>query len=404
MMRNLKVKLICICCLFMFMSSSIWAQINVYRYRSDLKKIDSTGIYKIELNPGLVAKSTNGLYDIRLFDNTGKSIAYALSNRLSTGNQQSFIEFTEVNPNAQVDTVTSYISDNANHLSIDQLWIKLKNTDVNRTISLTGSDDLQKWFAIKEDISLQQAGTAENPDYEQSIDFPKSNYRYFKIQINGKNKVPIKILRSGIYITASNQPEFEVLPTPKFNISDTGKKTSIFVHFGDAYQINKLHLAIAGPKYYSRRVLVYKGGSIDNDELADVILSSSGPQDIMLSSKTKQLRIDIFNGDDNPLKVTAITAYQLKQYAISYLESGHSYYILTGDSLAKPADYDLSFLKYCAINQLAVIPSSPVYKNPAYSLNKPVHKTDATRWLWASIIVVLIILSFLTLKMVREIE
>ncbi len=410
MMRNRRVKLVsALLCILILKSISTHAQVNAFKYRADIKKIDSAGIYKIELNPGLIAKSAKGLYDIRLFDNTGKTVAYALSNNLSAGNQDSFIEFPAVNSNSETDTATIYISENVNRLNINQLWVDLKNTSVNRSVNLTGSDDLKTWFAIKEDIQLQDAGDSGKPDYEQSFSFPTSNYRYFKIQVNGKNKAPVKILRSGIYLTQSNQPEYAELPPVKFNKVDTGKKTSIFINFDEPYQLNKLHLNITDPKYYSRRVVVYTTDknfdNINIDEVCDTVLSSSGTQDIMLSAKTKYIRVDIFNSDDNPLHVVSVKAYQLKQYIISYLAGGHDYYVLTGDSLAKTVNYDLSFLKYCSIDRLPVIASNTAYKNPDYATGKRAQpKHDFGLWIWLSMLIVLALLSFLTVKMTREIQ
>jgi hypothetical protein len=408
MMRSLKIKLIfLIICTFMFKSAALWAQAGTYKYRSDIQKIDSGRIYKIELSPELIAKSLSSLNDIHVFDNTGKSVAYALGSNLSAGSQNSFIEFPLVNPNPEPDTTTSYIAENTNRLSIDQLWIGMKNTSVNRTVNLSGSDDLKTWFAIKEDIQLQDAGYSDKPDYEQSFSFPTSNYHYFRIQVNGKNKTSVKVLRSGIYITNSNKPEFTALPPVKFNSKDTAKKTSVFIRLDEPYQVNKLHLNITDPKYYSRRVVVYTSNEKFTDvsnQICDTTISSSGTQDITLIAKTRYIRVDIFNGDDNPLKIKAITAWQLKQYIISYLAGGHDYYVFTGDPSANKADYDLSFLKFCSIDQLPVIATLAVYKNKTPATGKPVVRRDYTLFIWVSMIAVLILLGFLTLKMTREIK
>jgi hypothetical protein len=410
MMKKRRVKLItALFCVLALSGINTYAQVNAFKYRADIKKIDSAGIYKIELNPGLIAKSAKGLYDIRLFDNTGKTVAYALSNNLSAGTQDSFIEFPAVNSSPETDTATVYISENVNRLNVNQLWIDLKNTSVNRNVNLTGSDDLKTWFAIKEGIQLQDAGESGKPDYEQSFSFPTSNYRYFKIQVNGKNKAPVKILRSGIYLTQSNQPEYAELPPVKFTKTDTGKKTSIFIRFDEPYLVNKLHLNITGPKYYSRKAVVYTTDknfdNVNADAICDTVLNSSGTQDLVLSAKTKYIRIDIFNGDDNPLQVTSVKAYQLKQYIISYLAGGHDYYILTGDSLAKNVNYDLSFLKYCSIDKLPVITTNNAYKNSGYAIaTTPQPKHDIGLWIWLSMLIALALLSFLTVKMTRKIQ
>lgn len=381
----------------------VWAQ-GTYKYRADIKKIDSSGVYKIELKHDLTAKSLENLNDIRLLDHNGKYVAYALSKDLLKKNSGSFVEFPEVSLNAVPDTATSYIADNQERLNISNLWIRLKNTAVNRSVNLSGSDDLKKWFAIKEDIQLEEAGSGKKPDYEQLLSFPTSNYRYLRIQINGKNKSPVKILRSGIYISSEYRPEFEALPFVKFEQKDSSKVSHIFIHFDEPYQVNKLHLEVSSPKYYSRRIVVNDIKNKNIEQVCDSNLSSSGSQDILLSTKASNLRIDIYNGDDNPLKVKLITASQLKQFAVSYLESGNEYNILTGDSSAKEVNYDLSFLKYCSPNQLPLIVHSAVYKNPVYSISKQTAGHDYTLLIWIAIIAALLLLSILTWRMVREIN
>ena len=389
---------------FIIRNSPIYAQGNLFKYKADVQKIDTSGIYKIELSSDLCAKSVASLHDLRLFDSHEKEIAYALSSDLSIDVPSGFIAFPEIKSSANTDTVTVYISENKNKLNINRLWVKLRNTDANRTIDISGSDNLQTWFAIKENIQMAVADDVNIPDYEQSLTFPTSNYRYFKIKVNGKNKNPIDILQSGIYVVNSYKPEFSVLPTVQFNAKDTNKKTSVFIHLNQPYQINKLHLDISAPKFYNRRVVVYDVGNKQGSEICDTVLSSSGSQDILLSAKSTEIRIDIFNNDDNPLTITHIQAYQLKQYIITYLQGSYSYYILTGDSSAKPANYDLSFLRGLKYSLLPVINHSSVYINTAYKAHTTLAAKNYTFWLWLAIALVLLLLIFFTWRMMREVN
>jgi len=403
MMRtSQKVKNICLLLIaFSLAASPALAQIT-YRFKADLQKIDSNGTYKIKLKPGLVAKCNESLSDIRLLDQNGKFIAHALSKNIFIDNPENFIEFPEVNSNANSDTAAIFIAENKNGINTGQLWIKLKNTDVSRSVDLSGSDDLKKWFAIKEDIPLEKAGPGNEPEYQQSLYFPTSNYQYFKLQVHGRNKTPVKIIRAGIYISSSAGPGFEMLPPVKFNFKDTGNVSHVYLHFDEPYLINKLHLVISTPNYYSRHINIYD--TQNGSKVCDATIGFPGSQDIYFSAKTTHLRIDISNGDDVPLTIKKIEAFQQEQYVTSYLEAGHRYSILCGDSLAKEANYDLSFLKHKPYNQLPVISHSVVYRNPAYVIPKPTAKSNFTLLLWITIAVVLILLSFLTWRMVKEIN
>lgn len=400
-----KIKRFSILIILMFgMCPPTWAQNKAFKYKANVDKVDSNGVYRIELSPDLVAKSNDSLSDIRLTDVTGKSVAFVLSNKLVLKTPDSFIVFPaviSVPANAAI-----YVVENKNTLDISELWLKLKKTKVSRTVNLSGSDDLKNWFAIDENIPLAQAGEGSGSDYQQSLTFPTSNYHYFKIQVNGKNKTPIKILQAGIYTASLNKPVFETLPQFKHSTTNTDKKTRILIHLSQAYLINKLHFDIDSPAFYSRRIAIYAvTGKDADDKLADTILSSTGPKDITISTKEKQIGIDIYNGDDTPLLIKAIMAFQTKLYAVCYLDSGHSYKLYTGDPTAKHETFDLSFLNSRAYNQLPGIGHTAVFKNPAYViLPYPVAKDNNSMWLWTFLILGLLVLSFLTLKMVREIK
>jgi len=376
-----------------------WSQ-GSYKYKANLPEIDSSGIYRINLTPAVVAKCNEKLSDIRLLDRNGKFSAYALSKNLFIDNPDQFIEFPGAIPNNNADSI--YIAENKNGISTNNLSLKLKNTDVDRSVNVSGSQDLKKWYAIKEDIPLKKAGPGNEPEYEQTLYFPTSNYQYFKIQVNGKNKTPVKIIRAGVYLDQLSKEEFDALPAVKFNVRDTDKVSHVYIHFDEPYLINQLRMVVSAPNYYERHISIY---DVENkiDLVGDATISSRG-ESIYLSAKTKELRIDISNGDDVPLAIKRIDAFQQSQYLLSYLESGHSYSILSGDSSANAPVYDLSFLKYKPNNRLPVVNHSVVYKNPVYAIAKPHVKNNFTLFLWAVIITVLILLSLLTWKMVKEIN
>ena len=401
---NRKIKRVFSLLILLFVYVFALGQGKEFKYRAAIQKIDSSDVYKIELQPSLIAKCVQkGWYDVRLIDSKGKYVAYAITDGIPSDNTSHYIDFPSITSNSTVDTATVYIAENTRRLNINQLWLKLKNTDVDRSVSLQGSDDLKQWFAIKENISLQPAGDEAKPEYEQLLTFPTSNYRYFKIQVNGKNKVPVKILQSGIYNTSAIHPEFAQLPPAKLSVKDTNKITSIFIDFGEPFLVSKLHLNITAPKFYSRDVTVYDLDA-HASRLSTDVLSSSGTQDILVSAKTKRIRLDISNGDDNPLIIKSIDAWQQKKFAISYLESGQNYYILAGDSSAQDVSYDLSFLKAKSLSAMHIIGHSQVDNNPAHAKLVFKVKRDYTQLIWIAIAVVLILLSLLTWRMVKELN
>ncbi|MBV8389802.1 MAG: DUF3999 family protein [Mucilaginibacter sp.] len=392
----------------LLLASSIlpaWSQ-GGYHYRADIQKIDSSGVYKVELKPEFLSKSTSkGLYDIRMVDERGKFVAYTIISNPTDKLKPAFIDFPEVKQNSDNDSATYYIAENKDKIKISQLWLKLKNTAVNRLTDISGSDDLQHWFAIKENIQLQDAGANENADYEQMLSFPTSDYRYLKIRISNKNKDFVKITRSGVYLdnTAGNI-HYVQLPPIKLTSKTANKQTSYYADLGGKYVINSLKMDISSPQYYTRHITIYDEGNKTDEMLYDDSISSGSHKEVSFSAKTDKLRIDIANGDDNPLVIKSISVFQLQNFAVSYLEKEHTYYVLTGDTAANEVSYDLSFVHSKPLSEFPVIAHSAVYKNPAYAMPNVGKKKSFTLLLWVAIGTVLILLSLLTWKMVKEIS
>jgi hypothetical protein len=388
--------------LLLLVHAFAFGQVKEFKYRATLSKIKASDVYKIELRPALIAKcAEKGLYDIRLVDGQGKFVAYTITDEQVTDAWADFVAFPQVPYISTADTGAVYIAENKQRLKVTQLRLRIKNTAVERRVTVEGSDDLQHWFAVKEDINLQPAGIETESEYSQLLTLPTSDYRYFKIIVSGKNKTPVKILGSGVYVINIDSVKYSALPQPKFNLKSTDKVTNIYASFDEPYLVNKIHLDITGPKFYSRKVTVYDVDAKSAVLANDVLVSSSGTQDIPISAKTSHVRITISNGDDNPLTVAAIRGYQQKQYAVSYLEAGKKYYLLVGDSSAHEVSYDLTFLGYRPPAK-EIISHSEVGKNPAYLARVFTVKRDYTMLIWVSITIVLVLLSLLTWRMVKE--
>jgi len=383
----------------------VWSQ-STYPYKADIKRIDSSGVYKVALTPEFLSKSTSkGLYDVRIADEKGKFVAYTIISNPSDKAKPVFVEFPEVKQITNNDTITYYVAENKDKVKVNQLWLRLKNTAVNRLADISGSDDQQHWFAIKENIQLQDAGTGNDADYEQMLSFPTSDYRYFKIRIGNKNKDFVKITRCGVYLdNVAGNLQYVQLPPIKLTNKTANKQTIYDVDLRGNYVINSLKFDVSSPKYYNRHVTIYDVGSKAEKVLYDDSISSSFPRDIAFLAKTNKLRIDIANGDDNPLVMKNILAFQLQDFAVCYLEKGHNYFLLAGDTTANEVSYDLSFVHSKPISEFPVIGHSDVLRNPAYTTSKAQPKNRFTLLLWAVIGSALILLSLLTWKMVKEIN
>lgn len=376
-----------------------------FKYKAALQKIDSTGFYRIGLQPGLVAKAKPDLSDIRIADAKGNFVPYIQAGSLPQKSQQSFVVFPEISNSPKTDTSTVFIIENKTGLVLDRLWVRLQNTAVKRKVNLLGSDDLNQWFAIQEDIPLQEAVQNSEGTYLQSLSFPASNYRYLKIQVNDKNKNPVKFLEGGIYTEYASTAQ-SYTPVAPLNIirADSNKTTFIDIKLNDNYQVNKLHLNISAPRYYKRSVTVYQFVNNSRELLSETELSSDKTTDLLIAAKTNHLLIEISNGDNQPLSIGEIKAFQSDEYLISYLEAKQSYRFLVGDPSAQAPEYDLKFFADSIGGNTPVIKHEAVVKNTGYAVAAKPARKDYAILIWVAIIVSLGLLLLLTLKMTREVK
>ena len=372
-----------------------------FKYAAPIQKIDSTGFYKIGLSPTFVAKSTATLSDVRLTDAKGNYVPYINAENLPKTDHEQFVVFPEVQAKLKTDTGTTFIVESKEKLPVNRLWLKLKNTAVERTVNLSGSDDLEKWFAIDENVPLQKAVLNSDGTYLQSLSFPASNYRYLKLLVNDKNKAPIKFLEAGIYTEQSVADVYFPIPGAKITRADSNKTSYITIALNDNYLVNQISLDISAPKYYKRNISVYQA---DKQLVTSAELNSNKPVAIFLSAKTNKLELQIENGDNLPLTIGDIKIAQADQFIVSYLQAGQTYQLLTGDAKATAPDYDLKFFTDSIHTRIPGIVHGLVVNNTAFSTPPVVAKHDYSALLWIAIGAALLLLLLLTFKMLKEVN
>jgi hypothetical protein len=399
---SLRKSSIALTALFCGLMLSASAQ-KAFKYGAALQKVDSTGFYRINLQPAFIAKAKGDMADIRIMDTKGNFVPYIQAGSLPLKDQKSFVVFNKIDARLATDTGTTYIVENKTGLPLDRLWIKLQNTAVQRKVNLMGSDDLKQWFAIQENISLQEAVQNSEGTYMQSLSFPASNYRYFKILVDDKNKTPIKFLQAGIYTEYAATLAYTPIPGLKFTHIDSNKTTFITIKLNDNYQVNKLHLNITAPKYFKRNVTIYQVIGGYKEAILEAELSSIKNNDLLFAAKAGELQLQISNGDNQALAISDMKAYQSDEYVISYLDGKQNYHLLAGDSTAQAPEYDLKFFADSIKANIPAISHGRITKNNLTIAGKPKAAKDYTLLIWLAIIAAVGVLLLLTLKMTREV-
>ncbi|MEP2026790.1 MAG: hypothetical protein ABJH98_05170 [Reichenbachiella sp.] len=384
-----------------------------FKFTADLPVVADSGYYRVLLSPELLGRTANDWSDLRVFDNEGEEQAYIKRNESKASTRSLFKEYEITDKAYKQDAISHLIFSNPTKEPIDNISFLVKNTDVKKRARLSGSDDLENWYVIKDNYLLHAMQSEEKTSEMKMLNFPLSDYGYFKLEINDNWKLPINILKVGYYDTQQVKGLSTRFNCPIISQRDSLKQSTIHIKFPEPRYLEELQLVLSGEEFYLRQahVLVKREG-VDRKKNKYEYFHSIGLFELNSNSENKmafrgtvaqELQIQIDNRDNHPLKVESVSASYLNKYLVVELLPSMTYSMKLGDkSLVKP-DYDL---KAFASQIPANIPliSHGVIENIA-SIEDPVQKGfwNNKYLVWFVIAVVGFALIYISLKMVKEI-
>jgi hypothetical protein len=376
-----------------------------FAYHSELDTVKQAGFYKITLMPDLLAKCKEDLSDLRIRDSAGNPVPYVLKSDLPVFTTENFAAFPILSNAKLKDSFTEVVVGNGSTGNISSLLLVMKNIGVRRSAILSGSDDREKWFVIREHIELQEAGSDTADHYVQSISFPSSNYRFFKLILEDKGLLPVNILRIGVTSRSFTIGKYLGVPFPALAQKDSSDKHSyIILQYRDHYRIDKLNLLLQGPPLFKRNVRIYDREKNGDRVIAETTISPGMTSFAIPSVKTNSLLLDIANEDNKPLILQAVQTAQLNQYLLAWLQTGYGYSLLAGNEHAQSPEYDLKYFVDSLTKDPQEILSGPLQPIwPGVAAVVPPHTDHSGLLLWGILAIVLALLASLSYKMMKSI-
>ncbi len=401
MMRGKKKVYNIILCLFLFQGWNAFGQ--QFRYECKIPKVDSTAYYRIALVPAINAKLHDDAGDLRVYDGK-KEIPYLLKSDVSSISQQQFISYEIVSKQYLKDSLTLIVIKRSDTSTQHQLVLVVKKADVQKEISISGSNDQEQWYVLKDKqmvipVSEDAATTSDLP-----VNLPASDYPYYRVEINDKESGPVNVEQAGYYATTFQSAVFQEIKTT-LTVSDSAKTKSTWLTIiaDEPVAMDQIVVDIKSPALFKRNVLLY---TISNNKLMQVGMTefkTGIPSVIPVRLKTAKLYIQIMNDDNQALSIGALHCYQYKKYAIANLEKDKEYVLRFGDSLLNNPVYDLEYFRSSITGAMPVInPGDIVEKVSASNENQTASFFSSKRILWLVIIIVIAFLAFVTRKMIKN--
>lgn len=382
----------------------------VYAQKFEVKAaVEPVGIskfYKIPVRPDLTAHIKADLSDLRITDQNNKQVPFIIRSSLPVISDGSFIEFpilkTSTDSTATTMEVACSIDKGNDHISLI-----IANNAVERYITISGSNDRKQWFIIDDHILLTSSAQDELGSFVQSVYFPFSKYRYYKLVIDNAHTDPLNVIKTGIYtsITDGGKQLFTDNPPLSYVQKDSSNGTTyIMVNQKEAYHLNRVILNLDGAKYYKRIAHLFQMPDKGKKQhvVSFEIASNHLPILSFATLKAKNLLIEIENKDNPPLKVLAVKTEQISKDLVAYLEKGESYMIMAGNEKIEAPQYDLLQFRDSIPSQLASLSYKDIEPGKATVQRK--FLPDMSNWLWPAILIVISALGFLTYKLLADMK
>lgn len=402
---------------FSLITLNSFAQTDGYKFYSQLDTVKSPGFYNIELGPALNAHIKPNYSDVRIVNESGKWIPHVLHNPSTekTNHPVDFdLKFTKTeSPGFN----TILIIENSTKNSINNIGLSITNTEAERFCTLSGSNNQQNWFVINDSVLIKPVPAIENTVNKFTINFPPSDYRFFKIIINNKNKYPFLI--KGI---SSSSAAYSDIDSPFYNRKkienpaatvlqkDSGKITYVKITQQQPFHVDKISLELSGVKYFNRKADLFipdgEGHSFSSPGrfLQSIGVSNNSTLEYNFPlTKSKVFYLLINNEDNLPLKVNKVGSFCSNYFLTAYLDTGNNFRLIMDNQSAVAPNYDLSNLDNKITDSIPLLPTSNT--SPVAENITPNTKTDNNKWiLWTSIAAALLILLFFTSKMLKEVD
>ena len=294
--------------------------------------------------------------------------------------------------------------------TINNIQLQIKNFDVSKRLELAGSDDYKNWYTIKENYRFHSANGKRTTSEVKSLNFPYTDYKYYRIIIYDCFSLPINVMKIGYFDTSKEQGKFKKLENKtvtKFDSLET-KQTYIKINFKEIPYFDKLVIKASKPAYYFRNAKIClkridKKGRTHYDVLDYIALNSNSDFTSYFSDfENKEFYIVIDNKDNPPLENIEIEAYQLNRYLITHLEKAQDYKLVFGNKniITKP-NYDINHFKNSVAKNIPVLRTQTIQKIE-FKIKKKVKAS--TIWMWAAIGIVALLLGYISYKMITEME
>lgn len=390
--------------LALVLSSS--ASTSYFKYFRNIEVVFPGHQQYVGVNEGLWQNARPDLADLRLYAGQNE-VPYALT--IERGSSQTEQKEVRILQPGVINGKTQFFLDMAGLAEYDRIELNLDTTNFVVKVRVEGQDDLhgRRWLVLSNSILYDLSD--DRLGRNTTLRLPLTTYRYLRITLDG----PVKPAEVASAVAHMREEEKEIWRTissqPKKE--QQGKDTVFFFSVPKNVPIERLVFAIdSAQPNFQRQVELEREKDIPltSGQISRVHMVRHGQKidceqtNIELGGiAAETLKVIVHNGDDPPLKTTAV---HLEQYERRiYFSSLPSVALYYGDEKLERPEYDYAklFQKEANASQAQLLPEET---NTAYT-GRPDERPWSERHpavLWAAIIAAVVILGGVALRSMKS--
>lgn len=382
-------------------------------HKGTISKIEKDGFYKIDISPEIRSASQDNLDYFRILDKSKKEVPFVLLDN-SNSSSKRYIKLPVLSTTTSKNSVTSVLISVLENKQITDLILKISNTKIDKTYSISGSYNQKVWFGLVSNQLLTDLNNENGTSVEKTISLPLNKYDFLRIDFNDKKSLPINVLEVGYLKGSSKSIEKNELSDFNYKISEDkkNKKTIITFSSGDFQKVDGISFDVKTKMFFrnaavfvNRTRKVKKRTENFKNEVSNFNLNSNISNLFQLNSFfEKEFTIEIDNQDNQPLEISKIKVLQHTISVVADLKANEKYEVIIDSTLSQP-NYDLvNFTQ----NLSKEIPKA------TFSNFKKINsefKNDAKKsfwqqpiFLWSSILLTLVLLAYFVFSMLKDVD
>jgi hypothetical protein len=387
------------------------AQIDDFQYRRSLGSV-AQNWHRIDLPPQIFEKINTDLSDLRIvsFSSTGDTliVPYVIMNWASATTEIEH-RFDILNQTHHAGLYYYTFDLGSNH-EVNRIFLKFENSNYDWQVQLEGSHTQKDWFSIVENYRILAIKNLDADYSFSTLVFPKVDYRYFRIRLNAHEKP--RLINASVELNSMGNPQLNVYESSfKVKHHEKEKKSTIVIATHYTVPVSSIKLSFDNKfDFYRKASVSYLYDSVKVNDVfqkryrhcaTGIISSFEDPVFNFDPVFSKEFLITVENNDNIPVTPAAVSVSGPVYYLLArYTGTPNTSYLYYGNAMAKTPQYDIAKFNTIVPDSAAVL---KVGEEELIMVKKPALPLIADkRWLWATLIAMMILLGWFSLKMLRK--